>query len=79
MINYYGLFMALGWLYISYDLEINHTKNNICSKDFSIETYLHWVHYLLLLDPRYFKKFLGIHGLVMHHMVHFLVYFFIFV
>ena len=56
MINYYGLFMALGWLYISYDLEINQIENNVCSNDFSIETITSFGALFTIIGSKIFQK-----------------------
>ena len=48
--------MALGWLYISYDLENNQKKNNICSDNFSIESISSFGALLTIIGSKIFQK-----------------------
>ena len=52
--NYYGIFMAIGWLLMSYNLEINNRNNEICS--YKIEYISFLGVSLTILGSKLFQK-----------------------
>ena len=52
--NYYGLFMAMGWLFISYDLENEQKENKLCN--LNIETSSSICAFLTICGSKIFQR-----------------------